>query len=155
MTSAMSRGHRRVPRIFFFALLLVIIAGQWGYSAAKKTAGSAESLLPLRRRTIILIVMDTVRQDRLSCYGYSRDTSPNLRKLSETSRVYDKAYSTSGWTAPAHASLFTGLFPIAHGTTQENWTMDEKLATLAEVLSAVGYKPSASAKTRGIEAVPF
>jgi arylsulfatase A-like enzyme len=141
MSADKNRSFRRSARILFLALLLVIIAG-----AARMFFHKGE---PSFRRispsssappSIILIIMDTVRPDRLSCYGYSRDTSPNLVKLSQTSRVYDRAYSTSGWTASAHASLFTGLFPIAHGTTQENWSMNKGLTTLAEVLSGVGYK---------------
>ncbi len=140
--AADKRGDaRKVTRILFLVLLLVIIAGAVRVFVRKEDNGlrgisPSSSTLP----HIIVIIMDTVRQDRLSCYGYSRDTSPNLMRLSQTSRVYDNAYSTSGWTSPAHASLFTGVFPIVHGTTQKNWMMDRKLTTLAEILSAVGYK---------------
>lgn len=88
---------------------------------------------------IVLIIMDTVRPDHLSCYAHSRDTTPNLKKLLRTSTIYDEAYSVSCWTIPAHASLFTGLYPIAHGTTQEYWRLEEDLTTLAEVLSDSGY----------------
>jgi arylsulfatase A-like enzyme len=132
---------RRVTKILLLFVLLVIISGAVKMFVRRednwlRRISASSSTLP----HIIVIIMDTVRQDRLSCYGYSRDTSPNLVRLSQTSRVYENAYSTSGWTSPAHASLFTGLFPIAHGTTQKNWIMNKKLITLAEVLSAVGYK---------------
>jgi len=80
-----------------------------------------------------------VRQDALSCYGYKRETSPNLKELMKTSRTYYNAYSTSSWTNPAHASLFTGLFPITHKTTQENWRLNENFTTLAEILALKGY----------------
>jgi len=89
---------------------------------------------------IVIIVMDTARQDRLSCYGYARETSPRLSELAETSTVFDRAYSTSSWTNPAHASLFTGLYPTTHGVTQEHWRMNRDLVTLAEVLSEHGYE---------------
>lgn len=89
---------------------------------------------------IVIIVMDTARQDRLSCYGYDRETSPRLRELAEESTVFDRAYSTSSWTSPAHASLLTGLYPASHGVTQENWKMSRELVTLAEVLSENGYE---------------
>ncbi len=88
---------------------------------------------------IVLIVMDTVRKDRLSCYGYERETTPFLDELAETSVVFDSAHSTSGWTSPAHASLFTGLYPVAHQTTQENWVLDSSWTTLAETLEEAGY----------------
>jgi len=93
-----------------------------------------------RPPNIVLIVMDTARQDRLSCYGYDRDTSPRLRELATESTVFDRAYSTSSWTSPSHASLFTGLYPASHGVTQENWRMSRELVTLAEVLSERGYE---------------
>jgi arylsulfatase A-like enzyme len=141
MTVAGNVSFSRATRVFLLVLLLVVIVGTTRMFFQKRDGrplkfAVSSSDLP----HVVLIIMDTVRQDRLSCYGYDRDTSPNLSRLSQTSRVYDNAYSTSGWTAPAHASLFTGLFPIVHGTTQENWTMSRDLITLAEVLSAVGYK---------------
>lgn len=89
---------------------------------------------------IVIIVMDTVRPDHLSTYGYNRETSPNLSKLAESSKVYYNAYSTSGWTVPAHASLFTGIFPIVHKATQELWWLNDNLKTLAEILLSKGYK---------------
>jgi arylsulfatase A-like enzyme len=57
----------------------------------------------------------------------------------ESSRIYYNAYSTSCWTSAAHASLFTGLYPIIHKTTQENWAMSDQLTTLAEIFSVHGY----------------
>jgi len=89
---------------------------------------------------VVIIVMDTARQDRLSCYGYERDTSPRLRELARESTVFSNAYSTSSWTAPGHASLFTGLYSIDHRTTQEDWSMSEDLVTIAEVLAEHGYE---------------
>ena len=89
---------------------------------------------------VIIIVLDTVRQDHLSLYGYDRDTSPNLKKLAKDSTVFYNAYSNSSWTIPSHASLFTGLFPIVHQTTQEDWKLNGRLKTLAEVLSDNGYE---------------
>lgn len=64
---------------------------------------------------IILITMDTTRADRLSCYGYERQTSPNLDRLAAESTMYTRAYSSSSWTLPAHASLLTAKFPTSHG----------------------------------------
>jgi len=84
--------------------------------------------------------MDTVRKDHLSCYGYKKETTPNLNELIEDSRIYYNAYSTSCWTSPAHASLFTGLHTAAHKTSQEYWVMNDQLTTLAEVLSSDGYE---------------
>jgi arylsulfatase A-like enzyme len=102
----------------------------------------ARAAVSTRPRNIVVVVMDTARQDRLSCYGYERDTTPRLRELAATSTLYLNAYSTSSWTRPAHASLFTGLYPVAHGATQENWRLGLSLhlTTIAEVLSEHGYR---------------
>lgn len=64
---------------------------------------------------IILITLDTTRVDRLGCYGHSEPTSPNLDALAQQSMVYTRAVSTSSWTLPAHASLFTGKVTSGHG----------------------------------------
>lgn len=113
------------------ALLLIIGAGATTYWMISR---------PQRRPpNIVLIVMDTARMDRLSLYGYFRETSPRLSALGDSATVYVNAWSTSSWTAPAHASLFTGLYPISHGTTQENWTLPGEITTLAEALAENGY----------------
>ena len=65
--------------------------------------------------SILLVTLDTTRRDHLGVYGYERATSPNLDRLSLESVVYTRAYSTSSWTLPAHASLFTGKLTAAHG----------------------------------------
>ena len=89
---------------------------------------------------VVIIVMDTVRQDHLPFYGYHRKNAPNLSKLIKESKVFDNAYSTGGWTASAHASLFTGLYPVAHQTTQEYDHMNSNLKTMAEILLECGYE---------------
>jgi arylsulfatase A-like enzyme len=88
---------------------------------------------------LMLVVLDTVRSDHLSVYGYERKTSPELARLVQRGRLFERAWSTSSWTAPAHASLFTGLLPAAHHTTQESWTLPSELYTLAEILRDSGY----------------
>lgn len=64
---------------------------------------------------IILITMDTVRADHLSCYGYQRLTTPNVDQLAREGVLYKNAYSTTSWTLPSHASIFTGRYPSKHG----------------------------------------
>jgi len=72
---------------------------------------------------IVLIVLDTVRADHLDLYGYPHSTMPRLTAWAEGARVHDDFHSTSSWTLPAHASLFTGSYPArhrAHGRTVES-----------------------------------
>jgi arylsulfatase len=66
---------------------------------------------------VILISIDTLRADHLSCYGYERDTTPEICAFFADGTRFENAYSQSSWTAPAHASIFTGLLPAQHGVT--------------------------------------
>jgi arylsulfatase A-like enzyme len=117
-------------------LVIGLVAAVIAVQRAHRHAQPPKPTLP----NVMIIVMDTARRDHLSCYGYKKNTSPYLNELTKSSRVYYNAYATSGWTASSHASLFTGLFPIAHKTTQENWSMSERLVTLADVLLEHGYQ---------------
>ena len=89
-----------------------LAAGLW---VAGGCATPSRSSLP----NILLITLDTTRYDRLSCHGYSLPTSPNLDALAAESVLYTRAYSTSSWTLPAHASLFTGKFVTSHGARKD------------------------------------
>jgi arylsulfatase A-like enzyme len=64
---------------------------------------------------ILMISLDTARPDHLSVYGYELQTTPNLEALAEDAVVMRNFITTSSWTLPTHASLFTGLFPSSHG----------------------------------------
>lgn len=80
---------------------------------------------------VILIVMDTVRADHLSLYGYDRRTSPNLDRLGRISTVCSRAYATGPWTLPSHASLFTGLYSFEHEARA--YPLGESVVTPAKV----------------------
>ena len=64
---------------------------------------------------VVVVVLDTVRASYLDLYGYSRKTAPFLTELAKTSAVFERAFSTSSWTAPSTASIFTGRYPWHHG----------------------------------------
>ena len=96
-----------------------------------------------RAPDVAIIVMDTVRQDHMSAFGYERPTTPQLEKLQARSASFPRAWSTSAWTVPAHASILTGLYSAGHRATQENWTLDPALDTLAEILGRRGYQTAA------------
>lgn len=89
---------------------------------------------------IVLIVLDTHRLDRLGCYGYARGTTPNIDAFAESATLFERAISPAQWTIPAHASLFTGEPPSTHVTTQSRDVLDPRHRTLAQRLSAVGYR---------------
>jgi arylsulfatase A-like enzyme len=99
--------------------------------AARSTSGPGA-------RNVLLIVLDTVRAQSLGLYGYHRPTTPNLRRIAARGVRFDQAYSTAPWTAPSHASMFTGRW---HHELSIGWKrpLDGSRPTLAEFLSSHGY----------------
>jgi len=94
-----------------------------------------------KRPNVFLIVMDCVRFDYLSAYGYSRPTTPNLERLAADGVLFENAFAAAPWTPPSHASLFTGTYPSRHGVdVNENLFLSEQNRPLAEILSDHGYR---------------
>lgn len=100
------------------------------------------------RPNVILITIDTLRADRLSCYGYKKPTTPFLDRIAAEGVLFSNAYSTSSWTAPSMASLFTALYPREHGvrhgvveglTVVRQEGLSRRWITSAEVMKAAGY----------------
>ena len=114
----------------------VVVAG-WSMILernARATLPSAASNAP----NVLLVVLDTVRADHLSLYGNTRPTTPELEHLAKSSVVFNLAVSTSSWTLPSHASMFTGRWP---DELAADWKVPfgSSWPTLAEVLRAHGY----------------
>lgn len=95
------------------------------------------------RPDIVLLVLDTQRADRLSCYGYARATSPHLDALAADATRFEAAFACGQWTMPSHGSLFTGRYPHEHGLAQSRSVLPPTLPTLAERLAAGGYATAA------------
>lgn len=98
---------------------------------------------PSNKPNILLVVLDTLRRDRLSLYGHYRETSPALDAFAQNATLYERAISPAQWTVPAHASLFTGLYPGEHGVTQAYSRLSGLHPTLAEILQGAGYHTAA------------
>ena len=91
-------------------------------------------------RNVLLVVLDTVRKDHLTPYGYDRATTPILERFARDARVYETAIAQAPWTLPVHASMFTGRYPSEHTATQESPYLPPEVGTLAEALAASGYR---------------
>jgi arylsulfatase A-like enzyme len=87
---------------------------------------------------VLLIVLDTVRADALSLYGYHRDTSPNLVRLARKGVKFEWASATAPWTLPSHASMFTGRWSHEVGVSRYT-ALGASFPTLAEAFGARGY----------------
>ncbi len=109
-----------------------------GFGALELVQDGEKQLVPSspERPNIVLIVMDTLRQDHLSCYGFKPGTTPALDALAARGVLYENAYATSSWTWPSTASILTGLSPEAHGVrSSKQCLLSQSLQTLPELLS--------------------
>lgn len=88
---------------------------------------------------VILIGIDTLRADHLSCYGYSRATSPSIDKLASEGVRFETAMSAAPWTLPSFATVFTSLYPSQHGAGSLQTRMRATFPTLALMLVKTGY----------------
>ena len=117
---------------------------------------------PEQRPNIVLVVADTLRADHLKIYGYEKETAPFLTSLARRAIVFDAAHSTSSWTSPSMASLFTSLYPFQHGVqiaslravdrAIELKTMPTTVDVLAEQLRDAGYRTFAVTDNKNVSA---
>lgn len=150
-----ARGLDRAPvRVLpvLMAGVLLLQAGVWTLHpfgvdrvdfVARPTSDTVD------RPNLLLIILDTVRADRLPLYGASRQTTPNVDRFAERATVYEDCMSPAPWTLPTHASLFTGLPATTHGCNGLRQALDPRWTTLAEHLQTAGYQ------TVGISSNPY
>ena len=150
-----------IPRLLaLLAALLIAACGGADRSGELDVLTSAEAPVGLEPglaegRNVVVIVIDTLRADHLPFYGFERDTAPYLTSLADRGVVFERAWSTSSWTAPATASLFTSTHPNEHGVTMglkvyrtlegehvglELNRIPESLDTLPTVMKSLGYR---------------
>ena len=129
---ASGRSRRAARGIALLALLTALVAVV-SCSARKRPVN------------VVVIVLDTLRADRLGCYGYARETSPNLDRLASEGFLFENTVTASPWTAPSLISLMTSLYPAAHDVrdTPHPGLLAEGVTTLAEILRERGYETAA------------
>lgn len=112
-------------------------------------AGAFEGAPPAGAKNVLLIALDTTRQDHLTLAGYPRETSPELTRLGSEGALFVRTISQAPWTLSSFASLMTGLYPSTHGayigTEVRQLSRDyvpylpKRVLTLAEVFRNRGY----------------
>jgi arylsulfatase A-like enzyme len=88
---------------------------------------------------VILISIDTLRPDRLGCYGHDRDTSPAIDDLAAGGARFTDVTAASPWTLPSHASMLTGMYASRHGVKSHLHRLHDEIPTLATLLAARGF----------------
>ncbi|MDX1396053.1 MAG: sulfatase-like hydrolase/transferase [Gemmatimonadota bacterium] len=123
------------------AVLVALAAAAIAISrvTGERRALAAIGEAPADAPNVLLIILDTVRAQSMSLYGYGLPTTPALERLARESVVFDRALATSSWTLPSHGTLFTGRFD--HEMDADLVTpLGPEHPTLAERLSAQGYE---------------
>ena len=125
-----SEGFRRKTAIAFLAL-----------SVACNILSTAQSLVAVPDQTnVLLILPDTLRADHLSCYGYHRQTSPNIDRFAEECVMFEKALSSSPWTKTSVGSILTSLYPHEHGAFKWADNLSNTNLTLSEIFRNKNYR---------------
>jgi arylsulfatase A-like enzyme len=123
-----------MPRAWWVPLLAAALTS----AACAPEPGAAP-----RPRNAVFIVIDTLRTDHLGAYGYARETSPAIDALAAQGPRFERAYATSGWTAPSVASMLTGVAPSAHGVTRPKTPLPDAIPTLPQTLRDAGFATAA------------
>jgi len=107
----------------------------WGHPVVDAPAPADEI------RNVFLIAVDTLRADRLSCYGYEHETSPHLDALTDDGIRFEHVASNANWTCPSFASIFTGVVPSRHGVLSfgHETPLPSGFETLAERFRSRGW----------------
>jgi len=118
--------------------LVIACCSAWGM-------GNSSSAAPMQAQpSILLISLDTVRADRLACYGYSRVETPNIDHLAADGIRFANAYTPVPITLPAHVALLTGTYPMFNGVRDfTSPGLSGNVPTLAEILRRHGYHTAA------------
>ncbi len=93
-----------------------------------------------RPLNLLLVSIDTLRADRLGCYGYERETSPALDRFAQERAVrFAHAVAESPWTLPSHVTMLSGLHPQSHGVREPTQAPGAGVELLAETLARAGH----------------
>jgi len=137
----------------FLLTLLAIQGGKWAH---EKIAVARLPAAPQSAPNVLVIVLDTLRADHLSSYGYSRPTSPEIDRIASQGVLFENAIAPCSWSLPSHASLLTGRAPSEHGMQNvqampwPGWG-EKSLSgypSLGEVLRHRGYRTGAFSANR-------
>ncbi len=122
--------------VFILAILFVGFIQQAGLSQEKLNLSGK-----YKGYNVILIILDALRPDHLSCYGYNKKTSPNIDALAKQGVLFNNAFSQASYTLPSVTSIFTSVYPYSHRVIHIlKDRVPDRLYTLAQILGVYGYK---------------
>src|SRR5437773_5787525 len=154
-TKTRRRGEsRRWFSIRSCLLLLLVVCGcqtskkenpQKATTPSRAHSGPGQALSEVwRHLNVVLVTIDTLRADRLSCSGYHEKLTPNLDRLAARGVLFENAVAQAPSTTPSHASMFTGTYPTVHQVRNAGgFALDKSKLTIAEILREKGWQTAA------------
>lgn len=147
-------GLRRRTLIGVAAVLLVTIVGVFAFGYMRRlsvqqeqiqlwpigTAQDIEDLATRENVNVLFILIDTLRADRMSAYGYEHATTPILQNLSRAGIRFDRHLAQSSWTKSSMASLWTSFYPTRTGVVEYDDIVPDEAVMPAEVFAKEGYR---------------
>jgi arylsulfatase A-like enzyme len=134
------------PWLYFggaIALLVVAVLTQFDVSIPSRKAAPASEIDRLRERedlNVVFLLVDTLRADRISTYGYQRPTTPILDDIAAHGIVFERVLSQSSWTKTSMASLWTGTHPMRNGILRYKHVIPQEAVMPAEIMREAGFR---------------
>ncbi len=138
-------ARRRWPtRPLPAAALVALLAALWMLTARllphpAPPAPPAHAAAAAGAPSVLLVMVDTLRADHLSAYGYGGGRTPHIDSLAADGVRYAHTFAQASWTRPSVATILTGLYPSSHGAVHKADMLPDRVDTVAEVLARGGY----------------
>ena len=123
----------------YLAVYLVLLPVWDAIAERRQTSGPERADAP----NVLIIIVDALRADHLSAYGYSRRTSPNFDSLATRGALFTSAVAPSSWTLPSHASLLTGRLESEHQAGDTKAFLDDRFPIMSSTFEQMGYRTAA------------
>ncbi len=145
----LSAALRIWRKLLAMVVALLAVGAAWLIIGTQRGAPAAGEEDRRRGPSILMIVADTLRADRVGVYGSTRATTPHLDELARSGAIFSDAAAVASWTLPTTATIMTGLEPAAHGLRTHRDALRKGAVGLAKIFQRAGYA------TGGIVANPI
>ncbi len=145
-------------KIIFIFLALALITSLFFINKQDKASINKNSLFDdaiCKGCNVILISVDSLRADRMSTFGYKRETTPNFDKFSQKSALFLNYFSSSFLTPVSEAAVQTGMYPSSNGITNFDTPISNNVDTISQYFKSYGYKTTALLSSPEFEFYPI
>ncbi|QIP17361.1 sulfatase [Spirosoma aureum] len=101
---------------------------------------------PVSKPNVIIIMADDLDSQQLSCYGGKNLNTTHIDRLAKEGLKFNQIYTSEAMCVPTRASLFTGLYPVRHGSFQNHKPVYDKLKSVGHYLADLGYRVALTGK---------